>query len=70
MLSVTDDIRTRVKKELEKQGLTISGLAQEFEVERSHLSRLINRSGVIPKAWLQLLDRLGLELAVQPKRKK
>ena len=70
MLIVTNEIRTRVKAELEKQNLTISGLAEEFGVERPQLSRLINRSGVVPKAWLQLLDRLGLELTVQPKRKK
>lgn len=69
MYLVTDEIRAKVKQELKRQELTISSLAEEFNVSRPHLSRLINRSGKMPREWKRLLDRLGLELTVKEKEK-
>lgn len=69
---MTNDIRKAVKVELVKQGRSQTEVAEAIGVTRQHLSRMLSnhaQSGGLPVAWESLLEELGLELVVQPRRR-
>ena len=66
---MTDDIRTTVRVEMLRGKRKQSEIAERIGVSRQHLSNVLNgRTANLPKVWEDLLDELGLEIVVQPKR--
>lgn len=69
MVEMTDHIREEVRVAMVRQKVTQVELAERVGLARSHVSALLNgHRGRLPEAWQKLLDGLGLELVVMPKR--
>jgi DNA-binding phage protein len=66
---MTDEIRARVKQEIEKRHLMPTVLAEEVGVSYPHLYRMLQGESGSRESWLKLLDAVGLELTVRKKRK-
>ena len=69
MSDMTDDIRLDVRVHMLKNGVSQTRLAEEAGLTRQHVSALLTgHRGRLPDAWHKMLDGLGLELVVRPKR--
>lgn len=65
---MTDDLRLQLRQYLSEHGLTQTGLALAVGTDRHTINRALARNGRIPPIWQKMLDNLGLELVLQPKR--
>jgi len=61
-------VRDAVREVMNERGLSQVRLAQELDIDRVNLTRLLSGrvNGVTP-TWQKILDALGLELTVQKK---
>ncbi len=61
-------VRDAVREVMSERGLSQVRLAQELDIDRVNLTRLLSGrvNGVTP-TWQKILDALGLELTVQKK---
>ena len=67
---MTDSIRATVKREIKKRGLTYKTAAAAAVLAPEYLGDMLSgRKGNLPKSWAKLLDMLGLEVVVRPKRR-
>ncbi|GGR39807.1 helix-turn-helix domain-containing protein [Deinococcus ruber] len=60
-----------VDKMLSKAGKTRSELARELGLSRQQITRTINSTALLNERaahWLAILDALGLEVVIQPKK--
>ena len=61
--------KTLVKVELAKRDLTMTEFAQQLGIPQQSLSRTLNAPAINHRSyWPKVLDALGLELVVQPKK--
>ncbi len=68
---MTDSIRNAVKKQLKKRGMSHKDAAAAAVLSPQYLTDLLSgRRGNLPKNWVRLLDALGLELTVRPKKRR
>jgi transcriptional regulator with XRE-family HTH domain len=69
MTNMTDHIREEVRVAMVRKHVTQTQLAERVGLSRQHVSHLLTgHRGKLPEAWQRLLDGLGLELTVRPKR--
>jgi transcriptional regulator with XRE-family HTH domain len=69
MNNVTDHIRLEVRLELVRQGIKQTELAKRIGLSQYHVNAILNgRRGNLLEGWQRILDGLGLELTVVPKR--
>ena len=69
MTNVTEELRAELRAELARRRIKQVDLVHELGISRTHLSNLLNgQRGQLPPTWQKLLDHLGLELVVRPKR--
>ena len=62
-------IRAAVKQVITEQDKTQAELAETIGVSRQYVSHMLRgERGDVPASWQKMLDELGLELTVQPKR--
>lgn len=65
---MTDDLRAQLRQYLSDHNLSQSALAVTVGTDRHTISRALTRNGSIPPIWQKMLDALGLELVLRPKR--
>ena len=69
MADMTDGIRLDVRVHMLKNGISQTKLAEDVGLTRQHVSALLTgHRGRLPDGWHKVLDGLGLELVVRPKR--
>ena len=69
MNTMTEHIRDEVRVAMVRRHVTQGEVAERLGISRQHLSAMLSgRRSRLPDAWEKLLDELGLELVVQPKR--
>lgn len=67
--SVNKEIGEAVKVALKQRGMTQRQLADDLGMKHTNLSNMLaGRGSEVPKRWQEILDRLNLELTVQPTR--
>jgi plasmid maintenance system antidote protein VapI len=67
---MTDLIRDAVSDHIKTHGMTRTEAAAAAGLPRQYVTDLLKgRKGTLPKNWARLLDSLGLELVVRPKRR-
>jgi predicted XRE-type DNA-binding protein len=67
--NVNDRIRSDVKELLKQRGLTQQQLADMTGIERPNINAMLSgKVGKMPDRWEKLLDALGLEVVIRPKR--
>lgn len=62
------DIREYVRHHMKRQGVTEGMLAARLGLSRHAVAQLLRGHGAVPQRFLDLLEALGLELVVVPKR--
>ncbi|MCD0169663.1 helix-turn-helix transcriptional regulator [Deinococcus sp. 23YEL01] len=63
---MNESILNTVRNEVEKRGLTHQELADQLNMPRSQVTRMLNgKSGRIPDGWAALLHALGLEVVAK-----
>jgi len=63
-------LRDQVREALFKQRLTQAQLAEKTGIHRVHINKMLNgQSGKFPNAWERVLEALGLEVQVKPKKR-
>jgi len=66
---MTEHIREEVRVAMVRQRVTQTELADKVGLSRQHINHLLTgHRGKLPDAWEKLLDGLGLELTIKPKR--
>lgn len=69
MTPMTEHIREEVRVAMVRQRVTQTELADKVGLSRQHINHLLTgHRGKLPDAWEKLLDGLGLELTIKPKR--
>lgn len=64
-----DDFKTSVKVELARRNSNLSQFAAELGIPQQSLSRTLQTSPVNQRShWPAILEALGLEVVIQPKR--
>ncbi|WP_268243881.1 helix-turn-helix domain-containing protein [Deinococcus sedimenti] len=54
---------------MKEDGMTQEAVAQQMNVDRVYINRMLNNgTSKIPMRWGQLLDLLGLELVIRRKQ--
>lgn len=67
---MTESVRDAVTKRIDARFRTRRAAAAAAEMTPQYLGDLLaGRRGVLPETWVRLLDLLGLELVVRPKRR-
>ncbi|MFW8626738.1 XRE family transcriptional regulator [Deinococcus sp. ME38] len=68
MSGTEEMIEAALRTRLAELGMTNADLARRLAVQPPHVSRVVGRqSGRIPQSLIDVLDELGLELAVVKK---
>ncbi|GGK90957.1 helix-turn-helix domain-containing protein [Deinococcus radiotolerans] len=63
---MNESVLNAVRIEVERRGLTHQQLADQLDMPRSQVSRMLTgKSGRIPDGWVALLQALGLELVAK-----
>ena len=66
-----ESFRETVAAALKAKGLNQSQLATQLGRERASISRTLGRSPIDPRSdWPAILDALGLEVVIRPRRGK
>jgi transcriptional regulator with XRE-family HTH domain len=69
MNTMTEHIRDEVRVAMVRRHVTQGEIAERLGISRQHLSAMLSgRRSRLPDAWEKLLDELGLELVVRPRR--
>ncbi|GGS10354.1 hypothetical protein GCM10008960_40620 [Deinococcus sedimenti] len=69
MTDVNQDVCRQVKAVMKEDGMTQEAVAQQMNVDRVYINRMLNNgTSKIPMRWGQLLDLLGLELVIRRKQ--
>ncbi len=69
MNTMTEHIRDEVRVAMVRRHVTQGEIAERLGISRQHLSAMLSgRRSRLPDAWEKLLDELGLELVVKPRR--
>jgi ribosome-binding protein aMBF1 (putative translation factor) len=71
MLAMTDKIREAIRIELARRDMSQVDLAKKVKRTPQQINNVVRgESAKLPDVWSDIFDALGLELTVQPKRKK
>ena len=66
---MTENLRAELRAEIARRRIKQVDLAQDLGVSRTHLSNMLNgQRGELPDTWARLLDHLGFEMTLRPKR--
>lgn len=69
---MNSELRRLLRKEMEKKNLSIGEIARRLKKPRSQVSRMLSDcstssgKGVVPRAWQQLFDELGVTITLRP----
>ncbi|WP_264775622.1 helix-turn-helix domain-containing protein [Deinococcus aetherius] len=68
---MTDQVREQVLEEMQRKGINRQQLAEMIDMNPQYLwDMLAGKRSNIPQRWQDILDALGLEIVVQPKRQR
>ena len=68
MDTVNNNIRERVRSEMERKDVSTYQLAELISMKQPNVVRVLKgRSGSIPDSWQKILDALKLEIVAVPK---